>query len=114
MQSGLGYLRYMTEYPNRLVPTGTCWCGCDQEAGIGRFFIQGHDKIAESALVAARYEGSIARLLEQHKFGPDKSVRDAAVAEGGWIECPLEGCKYTGAPASVRKHAKLPHPSLGD
>ncbi|MFI0156246.1 hypothetical protein [Streptomyces lydicus] len=99
----------MPEYTNRLVPTGTCWCGCEGEAGIGRFFIQGHDKIAESALVATEYEGSIARLLEQHKFGPTESVRAAAVARGGWINCPISGCRYTGAPASVRKHAKLPH-----
>lgn len=104
----------MPENTNREVPTGICWCGCRKEAGIGRFFIQGHDKISEAALITVDYDGSIPRLLAKHGYGPDNSVRQAAVDTGVWIECPREGCDYTGAPASVRKHAAKPHPSLGD
>jgi hypothetical protein len=86
----------------RLIPTGTCWCGCRAEVSLGSFFARGHDKTAEAALIAARYEGSVARLLEQHGFGPDNSVEDAAVNDGGWQRC--ENCGYAGAPASVRRH----------
>ncbi|MEU9218963.1 hypothetical protein AB0D47_20705 [Streptomyces sp. NPDC048376] len=97
------------ETPQRLLPTGTCWCGCGAETGIGSFFTRGHDKIAEAAFIAARHGGSVARLLADNNFGPDAevSVRAAALASG-WIECPL-GCGYAGAPASVRNHETKPH-----
>ena len=85
----------------RLIPTGICWCGCGAEVALGSFFARGHDKTAEAALIAARYEGSVARLLERHGFGPDSSVEDAAVGNG-WIRC--ENCGYAGAPVSVRRH----------
>ena len=61
------------------MPTGTCWCGCGTEVGLGSFFSQGHDKIAEAALLAARYDNSVARLIAHHGFGPDKPVRKAAL-----------------------------------
>lgn len=85
----------------RLIPTGVCWCGCGAEVALGSFFARGHDKTAEAALIAARYEGSVARLLERHTFGPDNSVEDAAVRDGGWTRCD---CGYAGAPVSVRRH----------
>jgi hypothetical protein len=53
----------------RLIPTGTCWCGCGQAAALGSFFLPGHDKVAESAVIAVRY-GGVAQFLEQHGFGP--------------------------------------------
>lgn len=87
----------------RLLPTGNCWCGCGREVGLGKFFAQGHDKVAESALMAVRYEASVPRLLAEHGFGPDKSVTEAAVNKGGWEGCP-RGCGYVGAPASIRNH----------
>ena len=95
----------------RLLPTGTCWCGCGTETGIGSFFARGHDKIAEAAYIAARHGGSVARLLADNDFGPgaDESVRQAALRRGGWIECSVEGCPYVGAEASVRKHEAKPH-----
>lgn len=98
----------MTDTP-RLLPTGTCWCGCGKDTARGSFFVRGHDKIAEAALIAAKYEGSVARLLADNDFTPDPehSVRAAALA-AGWIECP-RGCGYAGAPASVRKHEAKPH-----
>lgn len=91
----------MTE---RLLPNGFCWCGCGREITLGKFFAQGHDKISEAALMAVRYEASVARLLAEHGFGPDKSVTEAAVAEGGWERC--DRCGYTGAPASMSNHDK--------
>lgn len=92
----------------RLIPNGFCWCGCGREIGLGRFFAQGHDKVAEAALMAVRYEASVPRLLAEHGFGPDKSVTEAAVAEGGWEVCP-RGCGYVGAPASVTNHIRKHH-----
>ncbi|MEV7181672.1 hypothetical protein [Kitasatospora sp. NPDC093679] len=91
---------------NEVTPTGTCWCGCRAVVGSGSFFAQGHDKIAEAALLAARYDNSVARLLAHHGFGPDSGVREAAVRNGYWQECPGAGCTYRGAPASIRVHRK--------
>ncbi|MFJ1827373.1 hypothetical protein [Streptomyces sp. NPDC088178] len=98
------YLEPMTKNLPRLIPTGKCFCGCGASVGLGSFFARGHDKTAEAALLAVRYESSVARLLEQHDFGPENSVLDAAVADGGWVICP--SCLYAGAPASVRNHQK--------
>ena len=36
----------------RLLPTGECWCGCGAETAIGSFFLPGHDKTAESAVIS--------------------------------------------------------------
>lgn len=92
----------------RLLPTGNCWCGCGREVGLGKFFAQGHDKVAEAALMAVRYEASVPRLLVEHGFGPDQSVTGAAVEAGVWERCP-HGCGYTGAPASIRNHTRKYH-----
>lgn len=98
----------MTEdTPQRLLPTGFCWCGCGDTTSIGSFFARGHDKTAEAALLAVRYESSVARLLDHHGFGPGKSVLEAAVDEGGWEECQL--CHYAGAPLSIRNHMRKIH-----
>ncbi|MGW7630548.1 hypothetical protein ACWGKO_16660 [Streptomyces griseoincarnatus] len=98
----------MSTEKTRLIPTGTCWCGCGQDANIGKFFTQGHDKVAEAALMAVRYDASVPRLLAEHGYGPDNSVRNAALTEGGWKECP-HGCGYVGAPTSVRNHVRKYH-----
>jgi hypothetical protein len=96
----------MTKSETRLMPTGTCWCGCGTQVGLGSFFSQGHDKIAEAALLAARYDNSVARLIAHHGFGPDNGVREAAVENGNWERCPGTECNYLGAPASIRVHRK--------
>ncbi len=44
------------------IPTGMCWCGCSAETSIGSFFIAGHDKIAESAVIKIEY-GSVPQNL---------------------------------------------------
>ena len=53
----------------RLLPTGVCWCGCEQETGIGSFFLPGHDKTAESAVILVKY-GGVPEFLQEHGFGP--------------------------------------------
>jgi hypothetical protein len=53
----------------RLIPTGECWCGCGEETSRGAFFVSGHDKRAESAVVKVVY-GSVPALLVEHGFGP--------------------------------------------
>ncbi|MFJ6559999.1 hypothetical protein ACIQMV_08975 [Streptomyces sp. NPDC091412] len=98
-----------SETPQRLIPTGFCWCGCGTETGIGSFFARGHDKIAEAALIAAEYGGTVPRLLAAHNYGPDRSVTAAAVQQGGWVHCSIKDCTYTGTETSVRNHEAKPH-----
>ncbi|AUG80511.1 hypothetical protein CFP65_5829 [Kitasatospora sp. MMS16-BH015] len=43
----------MTKSEYQPAPTGACWCGCGAALGAGSFFAQGHDKVAEAALLAA-------------------------------------------------------------
>ena len=88
----------------RLLPTGACWCGCGEEVTLGAFFARGHDKVAEAALLATRYEGSVAQLLRGHGYDADNSVTDDAVRSGSWERCPRAECNYVGSPASVRNH----------
>ena len=54
---------------NRLLPTGECWCGCGEETSIGAFFRQGHDKFAESAVIALEF-GGVPEFLVARGFGP--------------------------------------------
>jgi hypothetical protein len=97
----------------RLMPTGTCYCGCGGATTVGAFFLPGHDKRAEAAVLAARYGNQVVRLLAAHGFGPDRSVVDAAVADGGWTACP--GCgTYKGAPASIAAHQRRGCPGPGE
>ena len=53
----------------QLIPTGECWCGCGEEVQVGAFFVQGHDKRAEAAIVKTVY-GGVPELLVAHGFGP--------------------------------------------
>lgn len=54
-----------------VLPTGECWCGCGAETSIGAFFVSGHDKRAESAVVKVEY-GDVPSLLDKHGYGPGK------------------------------------------
>ncbi|MFE1767304.1 hypothetical protein ACFW81_24180 [Streptomyces angustmyceticus] len=92
----------------RLLPTGNCWCGCGKEVGLGKFFAAGHDKAAESALIALNYGGSVPEFLHAHGYGPQRSVSHAAVEASVWTRC--EHCDYMGAEASVRNHTRKHHP----
>lgn len=53
----------------KLMPTGDCWCGCGESTAIGAFFVPGHDKRAEAAIVKVEY-GSVPDLLDRHGYGP--------------------------------------------
>lgn len=99
----------MSNERDRLIPNGFCWCGCGKQVGLGKFFAQGHDKIAEAAYMAVHHEASVARLLADTGFAPGgkETIRAAALKRGGWEECPR--CDYAGAPASMRNHEKKPH-----
>lgn len=94
-----------------MLPTGTCWCGCGDEVGIGSFFVRGHDKVAEAALLTVQYGGSVPQLLRKHGYGPDNSVVEDAVDHGGWKRCAEPGCPRVGTPASVNSHARRDHAS---
>jgi len=94
-----------TELP-RLLPTGNCWCGCGENAAIGSFFARGHDKVAEAALLATKYGGSVPQLLHRHGYGPGRSVTDDAVRSGAWSRCEESGCNYSGTQTSVRNHQR--------
>ena len=54
---------------SRLMPTGECWCGCGESTAVGSFFLSGHDKIAESAVVIVEY-GSVPEFIQKHGYGP--------------------------------------------
>ena len=54
--------------PERLLPTGECWCGCGAETAIGSFFLPGHDKTAESAAISVEYRG-VPEFLNCHGYG---------------------------------------------
>lgn len=92
---------------DRLIPNGICWCGCEKQVGLGKFFAQGHDKVAEAAYMAVHHEASVARLLADTGFAPGgkETIRAAALDRGGWEECP-RGCGYAGAPASIANHIR--------
>jgi hypothetical protein len=53
----------------KILPTGECWCGCGEETSIGAFFVSGHDKRAEAAVVKVEYE-NVPKFLVQHGYGP--------------------------------------------
>ncbi|WP_236655980.1 hypothetical protein [Streptacidiphilus jiangxiensis] len=91
----------------RLIPTGHCWCGCGTQTGIGSFFARGHDKVAEAALIAVQYGGSVPQFLHAHGYGPQHSVTHDAVEKTDWTTCTH--CDYTGAPASVANHTRKYH-----
>ncbi|MFJ4716448.1 hypothetical protein [Streptomyces sp. NPDC088785] len=95
----------------RLIPTGSCWCGCGRAVGAGRFFAPGHDKIAEAALIALAYEGSVPHFLHAHGYGPHRSVTEDAVERKDWVECDRCTTRpgYRGAPASVANHRRKYH-----
>ncbi|WP_328848951.1 hypothetical protein [Micromonospora zamorensis] len=97
-----------TDLP-RLIPTGTCWCGCGKETGLGSFFAQGHDKIAEAALIAAEYGSQVAQILHKHGYGPGRPVIDEAVRRKAWVSCSAAGCWYKGTPGSMRIHQRKYH-----
>lgn len=53
----------------RLLPTGKCWCGCGADVPRGSFFRSGHDRRAESAVIAVEY-GGVVEFLSEHGYDP--------------------------------------------
>ena len=52
----------------RFLPTGEGWCGCDAKTSIGSFFLPGHDRTAESAVISVGY-GGVLMFLVRHGSG---------------------------------------------
>lgn len=50
-------------------PTGECWCGCGEETSAEAYFVPGHDRRAEAAIVKVEY-GNVPSLLAAHGYGP--------------------------------------------
>jgi|SoiMethySBSTD1v2_1073268.scaffolds.fasta_scaffold1091320_2 hypothetical protein len=61
-------------------PTGHCWCGCGNEPKSEAFFLPGHDRAAEAAVVTLIY-GSIPKFLAEHGFGPEARSAIKELAE---------------------------------
>jgi len=61
-----------------LQPTGFCWCGCGTRVSRRAFFTTGHDRKSEAAILALKYEGSIASFVHAHGFGPEGRNLDLA------------------------------------
>jgi hypothetical protein len=61
--------------PQRLILAGEFWCGCGGETERRSFFLpgQGHDKVAESA-VLLRVDGSFPEFLTTHVYAPGGKI----------------------------------------
>ncbi len=66
--------------PKRLLPVGSCWCGCGGETRPVSFFLPGHDKVAESAVILVECSG-VPEFLERPKYSPSGKNPRAALAE---------------------------------
>lgn len=53
----------------KLIPTGSCWCGCGGETTRDSFFLPGHNGIAESAVILVEY-GGVPEFLDKHGYSP--------------------------------------------
>ncbi len=67
----------------RLIPTGECWCGCGKETGVGSFFLAGHDKVAESAVVMVEY-GGVPEFMERHGYGLGRDHKNSRQTLEAW------------------------------
>ena len=53
----------------RVEPTGECWCGCSASVSSTAFFVPGHDRVAEAAVVNIEY-GGVPEMLVSRGYGP--------------------------------------------
>ena len=65
--TAIGFLGSMSK--QNPIPDGTGWCGCGRDTRRGSFFVVGHDKRAQAAVVEINY-GNIPSFLVHHGFGP--------------------------------------------
>lgn len=90
-------------------PTGSCWCGCGAETSPTAFFVSGHDKIAEAAVVKAEY-GSVAAFLMRHGYVPGrKSPKRPRLGNGSPTRVEV---KYGGEVGYYDRDVFLPVPRL--
>lgn len=64
----------------RLLPTGECWDGCGESTARGSFFLPGHDRRAETAVIRVEY-GGVAEFLDATGYGPGGKNPLKALAE---------------------------------
>jgi hypothetical protein len=57
--------RKVKKMGERILPTGKCWCGCGADVPRGSFFLSGHDRRAESAVITVEYGGVVEFLAAQ-------------------------------------------------
>lgn len=55
--------------PHRLIPTDVRWSGCGKDTERGSFFLAGHDKVAEPAILLIEY-GGVPEFLATHGDAP--------------------------------------------
>lgn len=65
---------------HRLLQTCESWCGCGGDTAIGSFFLPGHDKTAESAVISVEYD-AVPEFLDRHGYGPGGKNASEEVAE---------------------------------
>jgi len=63
-------MRKPKKMSERILPTGKCFCGCGADVPRGSFFLSGHDRIAETAVVLVEY-GSVVEFLAAHGYVPN-------------------------------------------
>ena len=95
----------------RLMPTGTCWCGCDAQVDLGSFFSPGHDKRAEARLIMEVF-GGVPQFLHAFGRGPTGVAQAAQV---DWTDCAMRLKAVKPNSTFVIEHAKGPnHPRPHD
>lgn len=67
----------------RLLPTGSCWCGCKTQVDVGSFFAPGHDKKAEARLIMEVF-GGVPQFLEAFGYGPGGNENAASDSWAFW------------------------------
>ncbi len=65
---------------DEIEPNGECWCGCSSGTKPGAFFLPGHERAAEAAVVTLIY-GGIPNFLREHGFGPGQRSAIKELAE---------------------------------
>jgi hypothetical protein len=48
----------------RIIPNGKCWCGCGGDTQLGKFFLSGHDRAAETMVIKMKWGGVVGFLAE--------------------------------------------------
>jgi len=91
---------------SRLLPTGNCWCGCNQPLDMGSFFAPGHDKRAEAKLIMELF-GGVPQFLVAFGRGP----ADVVGTDATWVGAAM---KLAGMTHGARAYMTLEYPSLND